>query len=425
MSTDQATTYLLDDGSLDVETLRAEFPILSRTVRDGKKLVYLDSGATSQRPLRVWKAEEHFVMHTNAPVHRGAYQLAEEATDAYEFARNDIAAFVGAKNDEIAFTKNATEALNLVAYTLGDKRAGDLAVTQGDTVVVTEIEHHANLVPWQELCERTGATLKWFDTTDDGRIDIDSLELDDSVKVVAFTHQSNVTGAVAPVAELVKRARAVNALVVLDACQSVPHMPVDFHELDVDFAAFSGHKMCGPNGVGVFYGKEEHLAKLPPFITGGSMIEIVKMEGSTFAPAPLRFEAGTQMTSQVVGLGAAVKFLTEIGMDNIAAHEHKLTAYALSKLTEIEGLEILGPAEAVNRGGAISFVVDGIHPHDLGQVLDDHGVCIRVGHHCAWPIHRCKGIQATARASFYFYNTEEEVDALVEAIRNAKNFFGV
>lgn len=425
MSTDQATTYLLDDGSLDVETLRAEFPILSRTVRDGKKLVYLDSGATSQRPLRVWKAEEHFVMHTNAPVHRGAYQLAEEATDAYEFARNDIAAFVGAKNDEIAFTKNATEALNLVAYTLGDKRAGDLAVTQGDTVVVTEIEHHANLVPWQELCERTGATLKWFGTTDDGRIDIDSLELDDSVKVVAFTHQSNVTGAVAPVAELVKRARAVNALVVLDACQSVPHMPVDFHELDVDFAAFSGHKMCGPNGVGVFYGKEEHLAKLPPFITGGSMIEIVKMEGSTFAPAPLRFEAGTQMTSQVVGLGAAVKFLTEIGMDNIAAHEHKLTAYALSKLTEIEGLEILGPAEAVNRGGAISFVVDGIHPHDLGQVLDDHGVCIRVGHHCAWPIHRCKGIQATARASFYFYNTEEEVDALVEAIRNAKNFFGV
>lgn len=371
--------FLLEDGNLNVEALRQEFPILSREVRDGKKLVYLDSGATSQRPLRVWKAEEHFVMHTNAPVHRGAYQLAEEATDAYEFARNDIARFVGAKNDEIAFTKNATEALNLVAYTLGDKRAGDLAVTEGDTVVVTEIEHHANLVPWQELCERTGATLKWFSSTEDGRIDIDSLELDESVKVIAFAHQSNVTGAVAPVKELVKRARAVGALVVLDACQSVPHMPVDFHELDVDFAAFSGHKMCGPNGVGVVYGKEEHLQKLPPFITGGSMIEIVKMDKSTFAPAPLRFEAGTQMTSQVVGLGAAVKFLSEIGMRNIANHENKLTAYALEKLQEIPNLKILGPTEAVDRGGAISFVVDGIHPHDLGQVLDDHGVCIRVG----------------------------------------------
>lgn len=417
--------FLLEDGNLNVEALRQEFPILSREVRDGKKLVYLDSGATSQRPLRVWKAEEHFVMHTNAPVHRGAYQLAEEATDAYEFARNDIARFVGAKNDEIAFTKNATEALNLVAYTLGDKRAGDLAVTEGDTVVVTEIEHHANLVPWQELCERTGATLKWFSSTEDGRIDIDSLELDESVKVIAFTHQSNVTGAVAPVKELVKRARAVGALVVLDACQSVPHMPVDFHELDVDFAAFSGHKMCGPNGVGVVYGKEEHLQKLPPFITGGSMIEIVKMDKSTFAPAPLRFEAGTQMTSQVVGLGAAVKFLSEIGMRNIANHENKLTAYALEKLQEIPNLKILGPTEAVDRGGAISFVVDGIHPHDLGQVLDDHGVCIRVGHHCAWPIHRSHGIQATARASFYLYNTEEEVDALVEAIGNAQRFFGV
>lgn len=425
MSTDQGSSFLLNDGTLDVEALRVEFPILSRTVRDGKKLVYLDSGATSQRPMRVWKAEENFVMHTNAPVHRGAYQLAEEATDAYEIARNDIASFVGAKNDEIAFTKNATEALNLVAYTLGDKRAGDLAVSEGDTVVVTELEHHANLVPWQELCERTGATLKWFSTTEDGRIDVDSLELDESVKVVAFTHQSNVTGAVAPVEEIVKRARAVDALVVLDACQSVPHMPVDFRELDVDFAAFSGHKMCGPNGVGVLYGKQELLGKLPPFLTGGSMIEVVKMEGSTFAPAPLRFEAGTQMTSQVVGLGAAVKFLSEIGMRKIADHENKLTTYALKKLTEIDGLTILGPEVAVNRGGAISFVVDGIHPHDLGQVLDDHGVCIRVGHHCAWPIHRSKGIQATARASFYFYNTEEEIDALVEAIRNAKRFFGV
>ena len=317
------TSFHNPDGTLNEAAIRAEFPILSRTVRGNKPLVYLDSGATSQRPLRVWRAEEDFVLGHNAPVHRGAYQLAEEATDAYEQARADIAAFVGAADEEIAFTKNATEALNLVAYTLGDQ------LTAGDTVVVTELEHHANLVPWQELCRRTGATLKWYTTTEDGRIDMDSLELDDTVKVVAFTHQSNVTGAVTDVPTLVARARAVGALVVLDACQSVPHMPVDFHALDVDFAAFSGHKMCGPTGVGALYGKAERLAQLPPFLTGGSMIEIVTMDKSTFAPPPQRFEAGTQMTSQVVGLGAAVGFLREIGMANIAEHEHRLTAYAL------------------------------------------------------------------------------------------------
>lgn len=422
---DTQTSFLLDNGELNVAKIRAEFPILSRTVRDGKPLVYLDSGATSQRPERVWRAEEHFVLHTNAPVHRGAYQLAEEATDAYEDAREAIAAFVGADPFELAFTKNATEALNLVAYTLGDDRAGALKVTEGDTVVVTELEHHANLVPWQELCRRTGATLKWYKSTADGRIDLDSLELDSSVKVVAFTHQSNVTGAVADVAELVRRARAVNALVVLDACQSVPHMPVNFHELDVDFAAFSGHKMLGPAGVGAVYGKAELLDQLPPFLTGGSMIEVVTMEKTTFAAPPQRFEAGTQMTSQVVGLGAAVTFLQEIGMDNIAAHEHKLTAYALEKLGAIKGLHIIGPTTADNRGGAISFVVDGIHPHDLGQLLDNHGVCIRVGHHCAWPIHRSLNAQSTARASFYLYNTTEEIDALVEAIIAAKKFWGI
>ena len=273
----------------DVNAIREQFPILQRTVRGDKPLVYLDSGATSQRPLPVWKAEEEFVLHTNAPVHRGSYQLAEEADDAYESARQAIAAFVGADRDEIAFTKNATEALNEVAYVLSDERAGDLYVGEGDTVVITELEHHANLVPWQELCARTGATLKWYSMTEDGRIDLDSLELDDSVKVVAFTHQSNVTGAVADVDELVRRARAVDAMVVLDACQSVPHMAVDFHALDVDFAAFSGHKMCGPSGVGVLYGKDELLKKLPPFLTGGSMIEIVKMEETTFAEPPTRF----------------------------------------------------------------------------------------------------------------------------------------
>lgn len=412
-------------SGFDVNAIREQFPILQRTVRGDKPLVYLDSGATSQRPLPVWKAEEEFVLHTNAPVHRGSYQLAEEADDAYESARQAIAAFVGADRDEIAFTKNATEALNEVAYVLGDERAGDLYVGEGDTVVITELEHHANLVPWQELCARTGATLKWYSMTEDGRIDLDSLELDDSVKVVAFTHQSNVTGAVADVDELVRRARAVDAMVVLDACQSVPHMAVDFHALDVDFAAFSGHKMCGPSGVGVLYGKDELLKKLPPFLTGGSMIEIVKMEKTTFAEPPTRFEAGTQMTSQVVGLGAAVKFLEEVGMDNIHAHEKKLTERALRQLKEIPGLRIIGPETTENRGGAISFTVQGVHPHDLGQVLDDHGVSIRVGHHCAWPLHRACGAQSTARASFYLYNTEEEVDKLVDAIKAAREFFGV
>ena len=411
--------------AFDIESIRSQFPVLSRTVRGDKPLVYLDSGATSQRPLPVWKAEEDFVLNKFAPVHRGAYQLAEEATDAYESARAAIAEFVGANEHEIAFTKNATEALNEVAFVLGDPRAGDLQVTAEDTIVITELEHHANLVPWQELAERTGATLKWYKATEDGRIDLDSLELDDSVKVVAFTHQSNVTGAVADVDEIVRRAKAVGALIVLDACQSVPHMPVDFHELDVDFAAFSGHKMCGPSGVGVLYGKAEHLDKLPPFLTGGSMIEVVTMEKTTFAAPPQRFEAGTQMTSQVVGLGAAVKFLSEIGMENIHAHEQDLTAYALQKLTAIEGLRIIGPAEPENRGAAIAFEVEGIHPHDLGQVLDDHGVSIRVGHHCAWPVHRTMGVQSTARASFYLYNTRDEVDALADAIVAAKNFFGV
>lgn len=418
-------TYTHPDGTLNVEAIRAEFPILSRTVRDGKSLVYLDSGATSQRPERVWNAERDFVLNNFAPVHRGSYQLAEEATDAYETARERIASFVGAEGHEIAFTKNATEGLNLVAYVLGDDRAGAHRVAEGDTIVVTELEHHANLVPWQELARRTGAQLKWYKMTLDGRIDLDSLELDDSVKVVAFTHQSNVTGAHADVDEMVRRAKAVGALTVLDACQSVPHMAVDLHALDVDFAAFSGHKMCGPAGVGVVYGKGSLLDELPPFLTGGSMIEVVHMDHSTYAPAPQRFEAGTQMTSQVVGLGAAVEFLEEVGMDAIAAHEHRLTALALEKMQQIEGLRIAGPLTAEKRGGAIAFTVDGLHPHDLGQILDAEGVSVRTGHHCAWPAHRGLDAQATARASFYLYNTEAEVDALINSIGKAKNFFGV
>lgn len=413
------------DTHLDTEAIRQDFPILSRTVRDGQPLIYLDSGATAQRPLQVLDAERDFLTKHNAPVHRGAYQLAEEATDAYESAREAIAAFVGAEDGEIAFTKNATEALNEVAFVLGDSRAGELEVKEGDEIVVSELEHHANLVPWQELARRTGATLKWYQTTEDGRIDLDSLQLNENTKVVALTHQSNVTGAVLDVKEAVRRAREVGALFVLDACQSVPHMAVDFRDLDVDFAAFSGHKMLGPNGVGVLYGKKEHLRNLPPFLTGGSMIQKVTMEGSTFADAPQKFEAGTQMTSQVVGLGAAVAYLNELGMDKVAAHEHELTAYALEQLSDIPGLRIIGPTDMHNRGSAVSMVVDGIHPHDLGQILDDQGVSIRVGHHCAWPAHTCLGVQATARASFYVYNEKWEIDRLVQGIRKAQEFFGV
>lgn len=414
----------MSGSSMLDRSLRGDFPILSRTVRDGRRLVYLDSGATSQRPRQVIEAEVDFITKHNAPVHRGAYQLAEEATDAYEDAREAIALFIGAGYDELVFTKNATEALNLVAFSLGDERAGVHRVGEGDVIVVTELEHHANLVPWQELARRTGATLKWYGVTPDGRIDLDSLELDDSVKVVAFTHQSNVTGAVADVAEIVRRAKAVGALTVLDACQSVPHMPIDVTELGVDFLAFSGHKMLGPTGVGALWGRPELLEALPPFLTGGSMIEVVTMEDTTFAAPPQRFEAGTMMTSQVVGLGAAVKYLSNIGMDAVAAHEHELTAAALEALKSIDGVTIIGPDTAEDRGAAISFQVDGIHPHDLGQVLDDRGVCIRVGHHCAWPVHRAMGVQSTARASFYLYNTLDEVDALADAIRDAKKFFG-
>ncbi|WP_458689069.1 cysteine desulfurase [Nocardia tengchongensis] len=411
-------------GTLDVARIRADFPILSRTVRDGKPLAYLDSGATSQRPLQVLDAEREFLLEHNAAVHRSAHQLAEEANEAYEAARAAIAAFVGVGADEIVYTKNATESLNVVAYAFSDDRF-PYRVGPGDEIVITELEHHANLVPWQELARRTGATLKWYGITDDGRIDLDSLELSPATKVVAFTHQSNVTGAVADVAELVRRAKEVGAIVMLDACQSVPHMGVNFKELGVDFAAFSGHKMLGPSGVGILYGRRELLEDTPPFITGGSMIETVFMDHSTFAPPPQRFEAGSQMISQVVGLGAAVEYLGAVGMDAVAAHEHTLVSAALEGLGAIDGVRIIGPTENVNRGGAVSFLVDGIHAHDVGQILDDQGVAIRVGHHCAWPLHRHFGIAATARASFALYNTLDEVDQLVAAVRKAQSFFGV
>jgi cysteine desulfurase / selenocysteine lyase len=411
----------------DLAAIRADFPILSRVMRGGNQLAYLDSGATSQRPVQVLDAEREFLITSNGAVHRGAHQLMEESTDAYEQGRADIAAFVGAHTDELVFTKNATESLNLVSYVMGDNRF-ERAVGPGDVIVTTELEHHANLIPWQELARRTGATLRWYGLTSEegeaGRIDLDSLQLDERVKVVAFSHHSNVTGAVAPVAELVARAKAVGALTVLDACQSVPHQPVDFHALDVDFAAFSGHKMLGPNGIGVLYGRRELLSSMPPFLTGGSMIETVTMEATTYAAPPQRFEAGTPMTSQVVGLGAAVRYLGAIGMDTVEAHERELVAAAIDGLSGIDGVRVIGPTSMENRGSPVSFVVDGVHAHDVGQVLDDDGVAVRVGHHCALPLHRRFGLAATARASFAVYNTREEVDRLVAGVRHALDFFG-
>ncbi|MFN3006410.1 cysteine desulfurase [Mycolicibacterium wolinskyi] len=408
--------------TLDLTRIRADFPILNRVMRSGNQLAYLDSGATSQKPLQVLDAERDFLITSNGAVHRGAHQLMEESTDAYEQGRADIAAFVGADSDELVFTKNATEAINLVAYVLGDKRF-DRAVGPGDVIVTTELEHHANLIPWQELAERTGATLRWYGVTEDGRIDLDSLQLDERVKVVAFSHHSNVTGAIAPVAELVARARAVGALTLLDACQSVPHQPVDVHALDVDFAAFSGHKMLGPTGIGVLYGRRELLNAMPPFITGGSMIETVTMEKTTYAPAPQRFEAGTPMTSQVVGLAAAARYLTDLGMASVEAHEAALVAAALEGLQGVPGVRIIGPQSLEHRGSPVSFVLDGVHAHDVGQVLDDEGVAVRVGHHCAWPLHRRFGIAATARASFAVYNTLDEVDRMVAGVKRAVEFF--
>ncbi len=432
---EQATVVHPGVETFDVEVIRSDFPILERTVRDGKPLVYLDSGATSQRPITVVDAEQEYITTSNAAVHRGAHQLAEEATDAYEGARERIAHFIGASRpEELVFTKNATEALNLVAYSLGNASVGSagtgprgrFAVGPGDEILVTEMEHHANLIPWQELCRRTGATLQWFGLTDDYRLDLSTIDdlINHRTKVVAFTHQSNVLGTVNPVQRLVEAAQKVGALTVLDACQSVPHQKVDVTALGVDFLAFSGHKMLGPSGVGGLYGRYELLEEMPPFLTGGSMIEQVFMDHSTYAPPPARFEAGVPMTSQAVGLGAAVDYLETVGMKTIADYEAGLTGLALEKLLAVPGVHILGPSDLTDRGAAVSFVVDGVHAHDVGQILDDAGVAVRVGHHCAWPLHRRYGLAATVRASFAVYNTAAEIDVLVDAVREAQRFFG-
>ncbi len=413
----------------DAEAIRRDFPILLQTLADEKPLVYLDSGATAQRPQSVIDAEVEFLISQNAAVKRGAHQLAESATDRYEGARESIAAFIGAKDArELAFTKNATEALNLVAYALGNGDASTpehLRVHEGDEILVTEMEHHSNLVPWQELARRTGATLRYIPLTDDFELDltdIDSL-LNERTKVFAFAHQSNVLGTINPVSTLVARARDVGALTVLDACQSTPHMPVDVADLGVDFLAFSGHKMLGPTGIGALWGRYELLAELPPFLLGGSMIEVVHMDHTTFAEPPARFEAGTPMISQAMGLEAAVGYLRNLGMANVAAHEADLTARALDNLSQIGGVRIIGKGPSTGRVGAVAFSVEGRHPHDIGHVLDSLGVEVRVGHHCAWPLHRRYGVHGTTRASFSVYNTLDEVDRLASALEEAISFF--
>ncbi|XBH22645.1 SufS family cysteine desulfurase [Jonesiaceae bacterium BS-20] len=417
----------------ELVAVRADFPLLARTVRDGKPLVYLDSGATSQKPDPVLDAEQDFYLQRNAAVHRGAHQLAEEATDAFETAREHVAAFVGARPDEIVWTSGATAALNLVAYGMqnatfgsGGDKAARFKLAPGDEIVVTESEHHANLIPWQQLCQRTGATLKWISVLDDGRLNMAELAtvVTDRTKVLAFTHASNVTGAITDVAAFVARAQEVGALSVLDACQSVPNLSVSFADLGVDFAAFSAHKMLGPTGVGALYGRRELLEALPPVATGGSMVEVVTMESATFAPAPQKFEAGTQMVAQAVAMGAAAQYLGELGMDAVYAHEQELAAELL-KIRDIPGVTIIGPLDVQDRLGVVSFVVDGVHAHDVGQILDAAGIAVRVGHHCAQPLHKRFKVASTTRASVSVYNTVEEIVAFRESLATVRAFFGM
>lgn len=413
--------------TFDPLAIRKDFPIFDRSIRDGKRLVYLDSGATSQKPKAVIQAESDFYSQHNAAAHRGAHQLAEEATEAIESARTIVANFLGGASDEIVFTKSSTEALNLLAYSIGNAPVGNrFHLKAGDEIVVSEMEHHANLIPWQELAKRSGAVLKWFKVDPDGRLDLSDISkvITSRTKVVALTHQSNVLGTINPLTELVTRTHEVGAIFILDACQSVPHMPVNVAELDIDFLAFSGHKSVGPTGVGVLWGRSNLLAELPPFLFGGSMIESVTMTDATWAPAPRKFEPGVPNMAQIVGLGAALNYLTATGMENIHEHERQLTKYALAKLQEIPELRIVGPTDMFLRGGAVSFTLGAIHPHDLGQFLDNSGIAVRTGHHCAWPLTRKMGVASTTRASFYLYNTTEDIDALATGIKDAQKYFG-
>ena len=413
--------------SLDVARIRKDFPIFTRTIRDGKKLVYLDSGATSQKPQVVIDAEVDFYAKHNAAAHRGAHQLAEEATEMFEASRETVASFLGAKTEEIVFTKSATESLNLLAYAFSNAEPrSQFAISSEHSIVVSEMEHHANLIPWQQLAKRSGADLKWFGVTSDGCLDesnIDSL-ISSKTKIVAITQQSNVLGTINNLDRIIKKAHEVGAIVIVDACQSVPHIPVDVTKLGADFLAFSGHKVLGPTGVGVLWGRYELLDNLPPFLFGGSMIENVTMTDATWAEAPRKFEAGVPNMAQVVGLAAAIRYLQDIGLEEVHKHEKALTGYLLNELNQIPGIAIVGPTDISLRGGTVSFTLDGIHPHDLGQYLDSAGIAVRTGHHCAWPLTRALGVPATTRASLYLYNDNSDIDALISAIKDAKKYFG-
>ena len=406
---------------LNVEAVRSDFPIFSRTVR-GKRLIYLDSAATSQKPQCVIDAEREFYERYNANVHRGAYLIAEEATAAYESAREKVAKFINAPNkDCIVFTRGTTEAINLVAYSWGLAN-----LREGDEILLTEMEHHSNIVPWQLIAERTGAKIKVVPITDDGLLDMDAFErlLTERVKIVAVTHVSNVLGTINPVHEICRKAHEVGAVVLVDGAQAAPHLPVDVQAIGCDFYALSGHKMCGPTGVGALYGRKELLEAMPPFLGGGEMIRTVTFERTTFNDVPYKFEAGTPPIAQAVGLGVAVDYLTKIGIERIRSHEVELVTYALERLREIDDITIYGAAPPEQRGGVIAFNIGNIHPHDLATFLDAHGICIRAGHHCAQPLMRRLNVAATARASFYLYNTPDEIDALVEALQQAAKFFG-
>ena len=412
--------------STDLSSCKKDFPIFERKVRGGNSLIYLDSGATSQKPNSVIEAESNFYRTVNAAVHRGAHLLAEEASEAYESAREKVAAFIGAISNEVIFTKSATESLNIIAYSFGNPDSR-INIKAGDQIVVTEMEHHANLIPWQQLAKRTGAELRWLSVTADGRIDLTNLDqiITKKTKIVAITHQSNVLGSILPVETIVKASHGVGALVVLDACQSAPHFALDIKKLDIDFLAFSGHKTLGPTGIGVLWGKYDLLEKLEPSLFGGSMVDSVTMESATWAATPRKFEAGVPNMAQAVGLSAAIDYLNKIGMHNIAQHEQDLTSYLLKGIISISGVKVIGPVDMKDRGGVVSFTVDGVHPHDVGQVLDQYGIAVRTGHHCAWPLMRKLNLVGTTRASLYLYNSKSDVDSLLESIERVKSYFKV
>ena len=404
----------------DVLAIRREFPILQQEV-NGKPLAFLDSGASSQKPRQVIDCLEDYYKRYNANVHRGVYKLSEEATFAYERARGKVARFIGAASQrEVIFTRNTTEALNLVAYSWGGAN-----LQPGDRILLTIMEHHSNIVPWQLLAQRTGAKLDYLGIDGEGRLRLDELDqkLSERTKLVALTHQSNVLGTINPVRAIAERAHAVGAVVVVDGAQSVPHMPVDVQALDCDFLAFSGHKMCAPTGIGVLWGRRALLEAMPPFLGGGSMIKVVELEQSTYADLPARFEAGTPAIGEAIALGAACDYLSEIGMEAIHRHEVELLAYALERLSAVEGLTLFGPRSVEQRGAAVSFTLDGVHPHDVAAILDGENVAVRAGHHCTQPLHRQLDVPATTRASFYIYNTHEDVDRLAAGLEKARRMF--